>query len=524
MKKLIRKICYLSSLSILLAGCTSDFADTNTNPLDLTQDALPGNNLLQGQVFAQAQYVSVNGLHWRFQISQNLFSDIWCQYFATTASGFDSDRYVQVGRWADLAWGSFYGQAAPQIKLVEDLSEADGNDVGNALAKIWRVHAYHRITDYWGPVPYSAFGNGELSVPYDSQESMYNDFFVTLDDAVAKLQANAGGSSYTSGDRIYGGSAAQWLKFANSLRLRLAMRIRFADPGRAQAEAEKAINAGVITDNADNAFVSVDDTNRNPLETITDWGEFRMSATMESILKGYDDPRMPEYFAPAVDGDSDGDGIPYEGLLNGQTRVSLETSKNAGHSDLATKFIDVAKGGENPPYEIMNAAEMFFLRAEGALAGWSMGGTAQSLYEDGIRASMTQKTGADGAAIDAYITSANVPVLYDAGTTPVTDIPIAFDAGGGAERQLEQIITQKWIAIYPNGWEAWAELRRTGYPKQYARVESQNPDVGVDEIMRRMVYVQSEFDTNGDAVSAAIALPEMSGGDKNNTKVWWDKK
>ncbi|WP_420321347.1 SusD/RagB family nutrient-binding outer membrane lipoprotein [Flagellimonas sp.] len=522
MKKLIRKISYLGLLGAMLIGCTSDFAEINTNPLVLDTGALEESQVLQGQAFAQAQYVAVNGLHWRFQISQNLFSDIWCQYFATTASGFDSDRYVQVGRWADLAWGSFYGQAAPQIKLIEDLSEANGNDVGNAMAKIWRVHSYHRITDYWGPVPYSAFGNEELSVPYDSQESMYDNFFTTLDEAVAQL--SGGGSSYAGSDRIYGGDGAKWLRFANSLRLRLAMRIRFADPGRAQAEAEKAVNAGVITDNADNAFVSVDDTNRNPLETITDWGEFRMSATMESILKGYDDPRMPEYFAPAVDGDSDGDGIPYEGLLNGQTRVSLETSKNAGHSDLATRFIDVAKGGENPPIEIMNAAEVFFLRAEGALAGWSMGGTAQSLYEDGIRASMTQKTGAAGAAIDAYIASANVPVLYDAGTQPVTDIPIAFDAGGGTERQLEQIITQKWIAIYPNGWEAWAELRRTGYPKQYARVESQNPDVGVDEIMRRMVYVQSEFDTNGEAVSAAIALPEMSGGDKNSTKVWWDKK
>ncbi|MGX1928566.1 SusD/RagB family nutrient-binding outer membrane lipoprotein [Flagellimonas sp. 2504JD4-2] len=522
MKRFIKKISYLSLLGAMLTGCTSDFTEINTNPLALDIGALEESQVLQGQAFAQAQYVAVNGLHWRFQISQNLFSDIWCQYFATTASGFDSDRYVQVGRWADLAWGSFYGQAAPQIRLIEDLSAANGNDVGNAMAKIWRVHSYHRITDYWGPVPYSAFGNGELSVPYDSQESMYDNFFTTLDEAVAQL--SGGGSSYAGSDRIYGGDGAQWLRFANSLRLRLALRIKYADPARAQAEAEKAVNAGVITDNADNAFVDVDDINRNPLETITDWGEFRMSATMESILKGYDDPRMAEYFAPAVDGDSDGDGIPYEGLLNGQTRVSLETSKNAGHSDLATKFIDVAKGGENPPIELMNAAEIFFLRAEGALEGWSMGGTAQSLYEDGIRASMTQKTGADGAAIDAYIASANVPVLYDAGTVPVTDIPIAFDAGGGAERQLEQIITQKWIAIYPNGWEAWAELRRTGYPRQYARVESQNPDVGVDEIMRRMVYVQSEFDTNGDAVNAAIALPEMSGGDRNSTKVWWDKK
>jgi hypothetical protein len=294
------------------------------------------------------------------------------------------------------------------------------------------------------------------------------------------------------------------------------------DPGKAKSEAEKAVADGVITDNADNAFVDTDDINRNPLETITDWGEFRMSATMESILEGYSDPRMPEYFAPAVDGDSDGDGSPYEGLLNGQTKVSLETSKNAGHSDLATKFIDVAKGGTNPPIGIMNAGEMFFLRAEGALEGWAMGGSAQSLYEDGIRASMTQWTGADAASIEAYITSSAMPVPFEAGATPVATIPVAF--GADAETQLEQIITQKWIALYPNGWEAWAELRRTGYPQQYDRIESENPDVGVSEIMRRMVYVQSEFNTNGDAVNAAIALPEMAGGDKNSTHVWWDKR
>lgn len=522
MKKLVTKTSLGIFLASMALGCTEDFADLNTDPLALDIGALESSQVLQGQAFAQAQYTSVNGLHWRFQISQNLFSDIWAQYYATTASGFDSDRYVQVGRWADLAWGSFYGQSAPQIKLVEDLTAANGNDVGNAMAKILRVQGYHRITDYWGPVPYLSFGNGELSVPYDSQEVIYNDFFTTLDDAVAKLKANPGGSSFGGSDRIYGGDASKWLKFANSLRLRLAMRIKYADPGKAKAEAEKAIADGVIESNADNAFVAVDDTNRNPLETITDWGEFRMSATMESILEGYADPRMPEYFAPALNGDSDGDGSPFEGLLNGQTKVSLETSKNAGHSDLATKFIDVAKGGINPPIEILNAAEVYFLRAEGALEGWAMGGTAQSLYEEGIRTSMTQKTGAGPAAIEAYITSAATPVPFETGALPVASIPIAF--AGDPATQLEQIITQKWLAIYPNGWEAWAELRRTGFPRQYARIQSENPDVAANEIMRRMVYVQSEFDTNGDAVQSALALPEMAGGDKNSTKVWWDKK
>ncbi|WP_242203088.1 SusD/RagB family nutrient-binding outer membrane lipoprotein [Aestuariivivens insulae] len=522
MKNTIIKSIIVFFTPIIIFNCTGDFEELNTNPLTLSTDKLESSQALQAQVFAQAQYTSVNGLHWRFQISQNLFSDIWCQYFATTASGFDSDRYVQVGRWADLAWSSFYGEAAPQVKLIEDLSAANSNDVGNAMAKIWRVHAYHRITDYWGPVPYSQFGNEELSVPYDSQESIYTDFFTTLDDAVSKLKANSGATSFAAGDRIYGGNADKWLKFANSLRLRLALRIKYVDAAKAKSEAEKAVADGVFLTNDDNASVVVDDTNRNPLETITDWGEFRMSATMESILKGYDDPRISAYFAPAIDGDSDGDGNPYEGLLNGQTKVTLQTSQNASHSDLATKYIDVAKGGENPPIEIMNAAEVFFLRAEGALEGWNMGGTASDLYADGIRMSMAQQTGASASDIEAYITSNNVPVPYASGAMPVTDIPVAFYSD--PEKQLEQIITQKWLALYPNGWEAWAELRRTGYPKQYARVQSENPDVAANEIMRRMIYTTSEFNTNSEAVNAAIASPELGGNDKNNTKLWWDKK
>ena len=108
------------------------------------------------------------------------------------------------------------------------------------------------------------------------------------------------------------------------------------------------------------------------------------------------------------------------------------------------------------------------------------------------------------------------------GAAAVADIPVAFSSD--PETQFEQIITQKWLALYPNGWEAWAELRRTGYPKQYARVQSENSDVAADEIMRRMVYVSSQFDTNAESVEAAIAGPELNGADKNNTKLWWDKK
>ena len=520
--KYLKYYIFVLSAIFITNSCTDNFEEINTDPLALTADKVDAS--LIGLAFAQTQYNTVCGVHWVFQISQNLFSDLYCQYFATTQPNFDSDRYTQVGRWADLAWSEFYANAAPNIKFVEDFTaENEGFDVHNAIAKVWKVFGFHRITDYWGPVIYSQFGNGEISVSYDLQEDIYKSFFPILDEAVAVLKS--GGNGFGSNDQIYGGDAAQWLKFANSLRLRLAMRLKYVDPALARTQAEKAITDGVMESNADNAFVSTTNNSPNPINTITNWGEYRMSATMESVLKGYADPRMPIYFSPALDGDSDGDGIPYEGMRNGQSKIYISADQNRPHSDLGPRFLPAALG-DNNPIVVMRAAEIWLLRAEGALEGWSMGATVQQAYEEGIRQSMKEWTTADDAAIDAYISSQNTPVEVgdDYNTPPLTDIPIAYLTGGSKEKQLEQIITQKWLALYPDGWEAWAELRRTKYPVQYDRINSDNPNVGVADIMARMVYVTSEFNTNREEVEAAIASQEIEGADKGSTKVWWDKK
>jgi hypothetical protein len=175
---------------------------------------------------------------------------------------------------------------------------------------------------------------------------------------------------------------------------------------------------------------------------------------------------------------------------------------------------------------VIRAAEAYFLRTEGALEEWTMGGTVKELYENGIRMSLMEWTSLDPTAIDAYIASLNTPAAVgDRWNTPaLTDIPVAFDVGGSKERQLEQIITQKWLALYPDGWEAWAELRRTGYPKMYDRLNSDAPDVGVGDIMRRMKYPKSEYTTNGHAVRAARDSTELGGMDLGSTRLWWDKK
>ncbi|MDX2246001.1 MAG: SusD/RagB family nutrient-binding outer membrane lipoprotein [Bacteroidia bacterium] len=519
------KYVLIFSVTVLLAnGCTKNFEELNTRP-----DALIASNVdgsLLGQGFARAQYYAMHGEHWRFQISENLFSDLYCQYFATTAANFDSDRYVEVGRWIDLCWSSFYGEAAPNIKFVEDFARENDLPVEEAIAKIWRVQGYHRITDYWGPAIYSQFGNGETSVAYDTQESIYKSFFVTLDEAVATLNSHRGENVFGNNDQIFGGSVDKWIVFANSLRLRLAMRIRYVEPALAKAEAEKAVAAGVMEDNSDNAWIATTVNSLNPFTTITNWGEFRMSSLMESILEGYNDPRIGVYFSPADEGDSDGDGSPYEGLRNGQAKVDKIPALNTGNSDVGPAYLPEGKGGTNPPIIVMTSAEVYLLRAEGALIGWSMGGSAKELYEMGIRMSMKDRAGASDTDIDTYLASTSTPVATGDvfNTQPSTDIPVKWEDGASQERNLEQIITQKWIALYPDGWEAFAEVRRTGYPKLIPILNSDNPDLGTTAIFRRMTFVDGEFSNNRAATEAAQSLPELSGGDKNSTKVWWDKK
>lgn len=539
--KIIKYSTVLLITAVAFGSCTKDFEELNTRP-----DAIIASNVnasLLGQAFAQSQYFGMKGDAGPFQLYQSLFGDLYAQYFANTQINFDSDRHIQVGGWSNGAWVEFYSTTAPQIKFVEDFSAENGLTIENALAKIWKVQAYHRITDYWGPIIYSEFGNAQNTVAYDTQESIYRDFFTTLDEAVAVLKANAGGSAFASHDQIYGGSVDKWLVFANSLRLRLAIRCKYVDADLSKTEAEKAVADGVMLTNDDNAMIAPTINSRNPYWTITDWGEFRMSATMESVLKGYDDPRMPQYFSPVVgvdlneDGtvsdaerDPDGDGSFYEGLRNGHAKVDIVATLNRIHSDMGTQFLNVGRGGSaaGAPIRVMSAAEVFFLRAEGALEGWAMGGTAQELYNKGIETSLKERTGASQAEIDAYIASTDTPIpTNDVWNTPASsDIPVAFDAGGSQERQLEQIITQKWIALYPDGVEAWTEVRRTGYPKLLPRLNSENSDVPKDQIMRRLVFVESEYANNADAVAAATQLPELvnKGGNKNSTRVWWDAK
>ncbi|HET8736661.1 MAG TPA: SusD/RagB family nutrient-binding outer membrane lipoprotein, partial [Pricia sp.] len=305
MKKTTIKMMSGFLLIVFLGSCTEDFTELNSDPKNFTQAAVTQSEypLFVKRALYTPNYTPFQGIadgRGSFQLGHSLFPDIYANYFATTAANFDSDQFILVGSWLNGGYGWFYNQAAPNIKIAEDTAEELGFNLENAMMKVWRVYSYQRITDLWGPIPYSNFGNLENVVFYDSQEAIYNDFFVTLDEAVAVLKANSGQTSFLGeNDIIYNGDVDSWLKFANSLRLRAALRIKYVDPGKSKIEAEKAFADGVIETNAENAIIPTNINFRNHYTTITQWGEFRMSADMESILKGYEDPRIMSYFAPA---------------------------------------------------------------------------------------------------------------------------------------------------------------------------------------------------------------------------------
>ena len=505
---------------VLVVSCTSEFDNINTNKNALSKletSQLPF-------LFSKAQSTATNN-GWNYQIAQNLFHDQYCQYFANTTTYFPSDRLVIRMDWIRAAWNPIYSEVVPQLQTL--FEKYDPASAEYAIANIWWVYTFHRLTDTWGPVPYFKAGVPGLSVPYDAQDKIYDDMLKRLASSVTILKSKTSEQPFGSFDLIYGGDVNRWIKFGNTLRLRLAVRISKVDPARAKTEGEAAAAGGVLTTSPDDDALikrtkKGDDFNGL---SIMDWNEFRMSATMESVLKGYQDPRMPIYFLPAKNTDT------YEGLRNGLTAGQMAELLNLADANSHHGERWSSTTGLETPSNVMATAEAWFLRAEGALLGWNMGGgSVQSFYNQGITESMHQWGITDASVITAYINSSNKPVAPgDSQNSPaVSTAPIKFGATTGI--QNEQITIQKWLALYPEGVEAWADIRRSRAFKLYPIVASDNPDLPTfadnktptNTWIRRIPFINDERQTNGTEVTKATPLLG-DGGDKIITPLWWDK-
>lgn len=523
----------------LFTAC--DFQKVNTNEFEL----LPEEGLMDGisiggpitamqkcvfPVGTQADGTSVAN---RYQTAYNLAADCWSGYFGQNNNwgGPNNLNYFLKDGWVASSYTESYSTVVPLWQDLKGKTETQFPEVF-ALAQILKISAWHKATDMFGPIPYKEAGKGLITVPYDSQEEVYKAMFKELSDAIevlTKYADNGNSKLLPNADAVYAGDVHKWVVYANSLMLRLAMRVYYADAALSKKYALQAVNHsyGVMKTKDDEAKMERGASLefKNNLDVlINQYNECRMGSSMLAYLGGYQDPRLPKYFNTSTVSQAVTVGTygKYSGVPTGHDVSSNDTFKDSSRPAITS----------TTPTYWMRASEVYFLLAEAALHGFAVGGTAESLYEKGIEMSF-EENGIASSEVADYMSSGLKPSAYSFHLTNPgvnVDVPAVTQATtewtGTDEEKLEKIMIQKWIALYPNGQEAWTEYRRTGYPKLHSAISNySNGEVDSEVGIRRMRFPTNKSTSAEDIANLESARKLLRGGlDKAGTRLWWDNK
>lgn len=390
------------------------------------------------------------------------------------------------------------------------------------MARIWQTYVFMMLTDSYGAIPYTEGGAGltdQIFFPkYDQQQDIYTKLIQELTEASAALNTT---STVETSDVLYAGNIAQWKKLGYSLLLRAGMRLSKVDQAKAQTTVQAAFNGGVITVNADNAYLRHDANYQNPIGVMlngTEAANFYLVKSFVDTLKNNADPRLSSIAIRYVGATSG----PTQTTGNGNTTAAVQIGMPMGYdngtiparatADGLASFYDYSQVDRRrlvktaAPMFFVTAAQSNLLLAEARQRGWITSGAAATYFSNGIAAHMDQMATYDaGAAVSAGARDAYIAA------NPLV---------GG--RELEQINTQYWIASFLNGPEAFANFRRSGYPALTPNPYGQptNPDVPNGTFIRRLGYPTSELSVNTENVNSAIT---GMGADKLSTRLWWDK-
>lgn len=512
-------ILALMSAAVLF-GCTDNFEDYNTDGTGLTEEQINA-GIKPIELYQPLQHEISHD----YQTAQNLGADAFAGYMMSPTR-FLPDynlNYALVDGWNNNAFKGMYTYVLQQINTIASFGIREKNPDLWAIALIIKVESMHRVTDKFGPIPYSQIGVNVATTPYDDEAVLYNQFFAELDTAVNTLQAfvenpaNADNKPFANADLFYAGDYTKWIKFANSLRLRLAMHIVKAAPSTAKTQGEKALShpGGLMTTPADDAARKVTNGISDLYQITASWDDNRINATIVTYLLGYNDPRLPAYASKATVPGFDGD---YVGIRLGTDIEDRRLFLPYSSLNTETTFT------QTRAQQLMSAAEVWFLKSESALRNWAGAGDAQANYEQGVKVSMQQW----GVEIGNYLSNTDStqadfkdPLDPTLDINAMSTVTIAWDADDDNERKLERIMTQKWIAMFPEGMEAWTEYRRTGYPKLFPTVVNKSGGtIDTDVQIRRLPYPSAEYKTNGKAVKEAAA--RLKGADNGGTRLWWD--
>ncbi len=475
------KIFFSILMLFLLASCTDDFQEINTNP-NAPVDVQP--SLLLRQV----QWDYAEGMSYEGFVAGNLLG----QYFTAIDFNLFDRHSLTEPQFGGNPWDLLYINLRDNEIILQKALENPALAVYEGPARILKAYMSAALTDIFGDVPYSQALQGKsgiISPGYDAQENIYTDAEGILDNLAAGIAAieSYQGAIPLEGDIIFNGDLTAWTRFANSLSIKYLMRISSQVEVASQLQA--IVEAGdFIMENSQNAafdFVSTPPNNfRMSTARVGDYNLYIMSETIEEILKDLDDPRISTLFREA--GNAPGT---YNGLLNGPDASQLSISV----SDFSLTGAIFRENAGLLDANFMTAAETHFLLAEAAERGL-INGEAQSYYETGV-----------ALAFEYWQT--DLPADY------LRSGPAAYGADGS--NPIEQIITQKWLLNIGNGYEGWIEYRRTGFPELKTISASLNNDL----IPVRMPYPTTEETLNATNYQQAF---ERTGGNSVNTAVWWD--
>ncbi|MCM1503454.1 MAG: SusD/RagB family nutrient-binding outer membrane lipoprotein [Bacteroidales bacterium] len=511
-----------------MTSCTALYYDMNKNPNEVTDSQMQAKNYKTGSNIRALQGLVIPVEEHMYQFNESLTGGPFAGYIGATVDTWET-KFETYNPSADWRKWPFANVLTETYSPYRDVVNGTDDKVAVSLAHLLKVAIMHRVTDSYGPIPYSQLeSSDDIYVGYDTQEQVYMKMFEELDSAIEGLKdnVNLGTDAWSKYDAVYYGNIAQWLKYANSLKLRMAMRLSYVKPELAREKAAEAIAGGVILSNADNAAMHAAE-NRTTL-IYNDWADHRVGADILCYMNGYNDPRREKMFTMVTHHYASGDETIYIGI-----RIGIDVyGKSSAVANYSNLIVD-----SGTPYLWMNAAEVSFLMSEYELR-WGSQDKARELYEQGIRLSFEEK-GAKGA--EEYITDSKSKrePYNNRGASfkyadQMTEITVAWENdAANFERNLERIITQKWIAIFPLGTEGWSEYRRTGYPKLMphpVEYDKSNGTVNLAEGARRLPYPVEEYQLNRANLENAITLldSEVSAGtfngDKMGTHLWWDCK
>ncbi|MBZ4188569.1 SusD/RagB family nutrient-binding outer membrane lipoprotein [Niabella beijingensis] len=478
MKKVIRYILLIPAASLIFTGCTKFSDDFNTSP---NQPTKASNPQLLTYAITQLQYTL-----------ETPYSVLYAQQL--------SDKiYTDNSRYTTTNFDFYWIYSGPLINLEAILKSDIKNDENGseanqyAVARILKAYYFWYATDRWGDIPYSEALKGEdkFTYKYDSQKDIYDALFKELKAAAAQIDNGKG----VTGDILYNGEMENWRRFANSIRLLMALRLSKVDAERGKAEFTDALSSGVFTDNDQSAVYRhlPESTNENYWYNVFDvlnrkW--YCISEPLVNYMKPLGDPRLKTFADPTA---SNGEyvGMPY----------GLEANAAGNIQAANVSFLGAKMRQQDAPSYLVTYPEVLFAIAEAAKTGWIPGGNAEAgnNYKLAVENSVKQWNNNDETGLSTFMNQPSVK----------------YSSAGA----LKQIGYQKWVHLYLNGYEAWAEWRRTGYP-----VLSPAPDNNNIPIPRRQGYPTKEPNINSVNYKAAVAAqPGLNGKDDLTGRVWWDK-